>query len=127
MIDTSAVAITVVVSSVFSRSDLNSALLSRTFFISCDELVVQLESDFLGTSGPATDGASIKRFPSRPDGKRGVLGGACNDELVLGYSLFRVSVYTFSYRDMLVIVLGKLAKHSMSPNIHSHIRIRNHI
>ena len=119
MIDTSAVAITVVVSSVFSRSDLNSALLSRTFFISCDELVVQLESDFLGTSGPATDGASIKRFPSRPDGKRGVLGGACNDELVLGYSLFRMSVYTFSYHDMLVIVLGKLAKHSMSPNIHT--------
>ena len=74
MIDTSAVAITVVVSSVFSRSDLNSALLSRTFFILCDdELSVQLESDFLGTSGPenendgdeGTDVASIKRFPSR--------------------------------------------------------------
>ena len=78
MIDTSAVAITV--SSVFSLSDLSSALLSpllllsRTFFILCDdELSVQLESDFLGTSGPenendgdeGTDVASIKRFPSR--------------------------------------------------------------
>ena len=73
MIDTSAVAITV--SSVFSLSDLSSALLSplllsRTFFIF---LSVQLESDFLGTSGPenendgdeGTDVASIKRFPSR--------------------------------------------------------------
>ena len=75
MIGTSAVAITV--SLVFSLSDLSGALLSplllsRTFFILCDdELSVQLESDFLGMSGPENDGdegtdvASIKRFPSR--------------------------------------------------------------